>query len=45
MGKINRSISIDEELNKKFEKQCKKEKRAFSNYVEVLIESHLNEVN
>jgi hypothetical protein len=41
MGKVNRSISLDEDIAKAGEEQAGKERRSFSSFVEYLIDSYL----
>jgi|GEM_PF-2598575 len=41
MGKVNKSITIDENIVKKGEEQAVKERRSFSSFVEYLMDSYL----
>jgi len=41
MGKVNKSITIDEDIVKKGEEQAVKERRSFSSFIEYLMDSYL----
>ncbi len=41
MGKVNKSITIDEDIAKAGEEQAVKERRSFSSFVEYLVDSYL----
>jgi len=42
MAKVNKSVTIDEEIAREAEKQAEKERRSFSSLVEYLLDSYLN---
>jgi hypothetical protein len=41
MGKVNKSITIDEDIAKAGEEQAVKERRSFSSFVEYLVDAYL----
>lgn len=41
MGKVNKSITINEDIAKAGEEQAVKERRSFSSFVEYLVDAYL----
>jgi hypothetical protein len=44
MGKVNKSITIDEDIAKAGEEQAIKERRSFSSFIEFLVDSYLSAI-